>query len=298
VPWLLACGGDLLGSAGAPARPSVQRRDGRAGRRRAGAARVRLRAAGLRLGGAPDASVGALAGYGYAAALLFCVGAYLLAGLFFVRWLFRAARNLRVYSDARPWWPAAAVIGAWFVPVANLLLPGLLTADLAARSCPATSPERRRMRWLAAGWWLAFSLGQALWAASLLAWPAGVGGVQLQLSRAGGVSAGDALAGLANQVALSLVAAVVTTLAAALGIVLVHRVTGAQLARLATLTATPAVPSYRPEPFDRAEPADGPGPVAGLGGWAGPRVGDPAQIPAQRRPIGAPVPLANATIEP
>jgi hypothetical protein len=49
-------------------------------------------------------------------------------------WLYRARKNVEAFVGAAPQWAAGWTIGAWFIPVANMVLPALVMADVARNS--------------------------------------------------------------------------------------------------------------------------------------------------------------------
>lgn len=94
----------------------------------------------------PDAQLSAALGQ-YAALLV--------AGVLFVAWLGRARRNLVEFKgEARAFGPGWTV-GAWFIPIANLVLPPLVTADVAKGSTtdPATRRKLVALVWV---WWICY----------------------------------------------------------------------------------------------------------------------------------------------
>ncbi|AGL20895.1 DUF4328 domain-containing protein [Actinoplanes sp. N902-109] len=54
---------------------------------------------------------------------------YLLAGIPFIVWLRRAAQNLQAFGADLTWGPGWA-IGAWFIPLANVVLPLLMLSEI------------------------------------------------------------------------------------------------------------------------------------------------------------------------
>lgn len=78
----------------------------------------------------------------------------------FLAWLDRAARNLPALgaSDAIE---AEHVVGAFFVPMVNLVAAPWLVARVWLDSDP-TPPPRARMRRLLGGWWATFLAGAAV----------------------------------------------------------------------------------------------------------------------------------------
>jgi hypothetical protein len=80
--------------------------------------------------------------------------AALAAGACFIVWSYRARRNVDRLPGSQPYWPTGFTIGAWFIPLANLVLPCLVVADIARNSVdPRDSRGRRAMTALAAAWW-------------------------------------------------------------------------------------------------------------------------------------------------
>lgn len=55
-------------------------------------------------------------------------------------WLYRCRKNLDAFESAYPRWGAGWTIGAWFIPIANLVLVPLVFADVARNS--ARTAER------------------------------------------------------------------------------------------------------------------------------------------------------------
>jgi hypothetical protein len=80
--------------------------------------------------------------------------AALAAGACFIVWSYRARRNVDRLPGSQPYWPTGFTIGAWFIPLANLVLPCLVVADIARNSVdPRDTCGRRAMTALAAAWW-------------------------------------------------------------------------------------------------------------------------------------------------
>jgi hypothetical protein len=65
---------------------------------------------------------------------LVVAGASIAAFVLEVIWLYRARRNLDAFPEASPQWAAGWTIGAWFIPIANLVLPALVIADVVRNS--------------------------------------------------------------------------------------------------------------------------------------------------------------------
>lgn len=106
--------------------------------------------------------------------------ALLVSGVLFMLWLGRARRHLAEF-DGRPIYSPGWTVGAWLIPIANLIMPGLVVADV-ARWSTADETVRRQLRRLVWVWWACYgtqSLGgsvlsimrrQATIAVDRLAW--------------------------------------------------------------------------------------------------------------------------------
>jgi hypothetical protein len=84
----------------------------------------------------------------------------------FIVWQFRVAKNDEALDRPRPRFGPGWSIGAWFIPLANLVIPVLIVQDLwrgANPSTPRGDPAWRSARgsWLVGVWW-------AAWVVSLL----------------------------------------------------------------------------------------------------------------------------------
>jgi hypothetical protein len=182
-------------------------------------------------------------------------GCHLVAGGCFVVWLYRARANLGAFYDAYPRMSLGLAVGAWFIPVANFVLPGLVVADAARESVPPGegAPSRRR-RLVALVW--------SWWAVYVLATIAGVVGViagksqdlRLLLARlesGESVDLGSARQLFGELVVSRLPAALLWLAAAVLAIVVMHRINAAQYDRVDALRdlRPAAIPAQRaPEP--------------------------------------------------
>lgn len=78
--------------------------------------------------------------------------ALMLAGGVFIYWLSRARANAEILAPAGHRLARSWVIGGWFVPLANLVLPALVVTDIHS----AGRPEARSAAWLVASWWCAW----------------------------------------------------------------------------------------------------------------------------------------------
>jgi hypothetical protein len=87
------------------------------------------------------------------------------AGITFLVWLYRARRNLDAMPEVRAAWRSGWSVGVWFIPLANIVLVGAVTADVARNSDPAHARHMSRLVW---SWWVTLLLAQiALGVASL-----------------------------------------------------------------------------------------------------------------------------------
>lgn len=185
-----------------------------------------------RSGGSAPAAVAAAVELVVLAGLL--IG-YALAGLTFLGWLARAYRNVPALGGAPPRFGAGLAVGAWFIPVANWVLPYLVVADLArasATGADSSGPDRVAVR-LVRAWWPAFLGTGLLLAVGLAVGQAG------EMSRARSAMAGGRSVDLdlvrhvvGEQVLARLPAAVACLVTAVLAVTLVDRVTSGQYARL------------------------------------------------------------------
>jgi hypothetical protein len=74
----------------------------------------------------------------------------------FLVWLYRARRDLDRVPGARPAWGWGWTAVAWLVPVVNLILPGVIVAEVARESWPRPAPATRKgVTLLAWSWWVA-----------------------------------------------------------------------------------------------------------------------------------------------
>jgi len=65
-----------------------------------------------------------------AVAGLITIGALLFAGIAFICWLHRARTNIDAFGGSWMRWGPGWTIGAWFVPLANLVIPLLVVAEI------------------------------------------------------------------------------------------------------------------------------------------------------------------------
>jgi hypothetical protein len=146
-------------------------------------------------------------------------------------WMWRAATNTRLFGLARQRFGPGFAIGGWFIPLANLVIPGMQMADI-SRGTPATAvPEgARRSTALVWWWWITFIVGR-------LAFLAIPGGVRLgRIYR---------LSDLDTRVTLSIIGNVFVLVSAVLAILVVRRITTGQEAGAARLPDSTAMDPFR-----------------------------------------------------
>jgi len=97
--------------------------------------------------------------------------ALLFAGVLFMAWSGRARRNLANLPGAAPAYTPGWTIGAWFIPLANLIMPVLVIADIAKHSTPDQGTQRRlkRLVWVWWGCYLAHMIGSYAFATAIAA---------------------------------------------------------------------------------------------------------------------------------
>jgi Ca2+/Na+ antiporter len=127
-------------------------------------------------------------------------------------YLHRAARNTRIWDATPQRWGPGWAIGGWFVPLANLAIPGLLVGETWRRTPEAGNDRARPSNALIWTWW-------ALWVGGVLALRAHRNPGSLDALRAADTTRAVACAALA--------------LSCVLLIVIVRRLAGRQ-ARLTT----------------------------------------------------------------
>jgi hypothetical protein len=78
----------------------------------------------------------------------------LLAGIAVIAWLSRARRDLNPLPDATPDYSPGWAVAAWIIPIANLVMPGLVVADVAKNSAgrDGHGPSRGALLGLAWAW--------------------------------------------------------------------------------------------------------------------------------------------------
>jgi eukaryotic-like serine/threonine-protein kinase len=92
-------------------------------------------------------------------------------GVLFLAWFHRAYGNLRALGVAEPRYKRGWAIGAWFIPIVNLVLPKQMANDLWRASDPAMQPndpgwQGRPVAPLLHWWWAFYIVGSAVSAVS------------------------------------------------------------------------------------------------------------------------------------
>jgi hypothetical protein len=72
----------------------------------------------------------------------------------FVAWLYGARRNLDRIDRAQPKWGWGWTLAGWVIPVANVVVPAVVVADVARESMRSAGRRRATMSWLVLLWWL------------------------------------------------------------------------------------------------------------------------------------------------
>jgi hypothetical protein len=188
-------------------------------------------------GDAPGAAL--ISSYATAGGLILLTGT--LAWIFLAVWTFRVAANARVLGWRRG--SAGFAAGAWFIPVANWLLPAFIVAGVARAS------RLRRAGLAVWSWWSCWLVGLlALAAGTVLTWPAELGDIFGQVIDGATVDVDRAGQLLGYQIAGRLPGALLLVAAAVLGIFVVHGVTAAQYDRFDELRTPKVSPPPITEP--------------------------------------------------
>jgi hypothetical protein len=199
-------------------------------------------------------------------------------------WMWRAATNTGLFGVARQRFSAGFAIGAWFIPLANFVIPGMQMADI-WRGSPTDAPGgTRRSTALVWWWWITFLLGRI----TVFAAPGGV--------RLGRVYR---LSDLDTRVALSIIGNVFVAVSAVLAILVVRRITASQESGAARLSGAlgldPFTAMAAPAPYPATGPYATPGaypPAAYPPQSASPPAYPPAAYPPQPAPPPAYPPAA------
>ena len=139
----------------------------------------------------------------------------------FIIWQWRMAKNAELLGAQRPRFTPGWSIGAWFIPLANFVIPLLIFQDLWRASTPAARPDswrREEGSFLVGVWWTLFVLANVV-------------------SRTVNTDDGDSLDALRTTNEVLRGTFVLTIVAAALAIVVVVRLTRRFEARRAELGA-------------------------------------------------------------
>jgi hypothetical protein len=174
--------------------------------------------------------------------LALMVFVHLLAGALLAGWIHRAATNARVLGWSH--WSPGLAAGAWFIPLANWVMPPIFVAGVARASLWRHAD---RSVW---SWWLTWATGSAaLWVGTVLTFPTELRDLMSQVSDGATVDLGRTGELLGYQIAARLPGAGLLIAAAVLGIVVVEGVTTAQYDRFDRLRDTgaplPVVPAQR-----------------------------------------------------
>jgi Domain of unknown function (DUF4328) len=86
------------------------------------------------------------------------VGVVIAAAVMVIIWLWRARKNLDAFPEADPSMRAGWAIGGWFVPLANLVIPGRMMASVVRESLPGAGGAVA-MVWM---WWLGWIAGNGV----------------------------------------------------------------------------------------------------------------------------------------
>jgi hypothetical protein len=176
---------------------------------------------------------GAVLIFSYLGTVVLLAMTHVVAWALLAGWLYRAAGNGRALGWSSH--PAGLAAGAWYLPLANWILPPFIVADVA-----------RGSRWRHAGravwsWWLSWLAGvAALVAGTVLTWPAELGDIFAKVRGGETVNVDRASELLGHQIAGRLPGALLLLGAAVLGIVVIHGVTMAQYDRFDELRSDQA----------------------------------------------------------
>jgi hypothetical protein len=83
-------------------------------------------------------------------------GAFVAAGVLVIIWFYRARKNLDAFPDATPSMRAGWAISGWFIPFANLIIPGRVMASIVRDSLPGGGVG---LVWT---WWITWLAGNAV----------------------------------------------------------------------------------------------------------------------------------------
>src|SRR6266508_111508 len=199
------------------------------------------------------------------------VGCSLAAGVCFLVWLYRARANLGAFYDAHHRLPLGLAVGSWFLPVANLVLPGMVVADAARESVPPGDPRRRRrLVALVWSWWTVYVVATvAAFAGSFAGSTSERELLESRLRAGESVDVGRARELYGQLVVARLPGALLWLAAAVLVILVVHRINAAQYDRIDGFrqprpVSTPAPRAPEPASGVPAPASDVPAPASGV----------------------------------
>ena len=215
----------------------------------------------------------------------------------FICWFWAARNNAEIYAPNRGSLPAGWAIGGWFIPVAGLVMPGIVARDI-HRGTMAGRESARGAGGMITGWW--WSSYVAFWIMSLV--------VSVQNGRAR--NAADPLEHLHDLRSASeagIIALSVGVAAALLAITYVQTITRAQRARIREGGwHAPGQPWVYGMPYGYGAPMPGypmgmpvpmPMPMPGPGQPPMPAGSDafgmPVAMPTQDGPVQNPMPAAD-----
>ncbi|MET0627575.1 MAG: DUF4328 domain-containing protein [Acidimicrobiia bacterium] len=88
---------------------------------------------------------------------------FIATAVVFIIWQFRVAKNIEFLGRDRERFAPGWSIGAWFIPLANFVIPLLIFQDFWRATTPGTAPgsdwRDRRGSWLLGIWWAALLIG-------------------------------------------------------------------------------------------------------------------------------------------
>jgi Domain of unknown function (DUF4328)/Protein of unknown function (DUF2510) len=179
-----------------------------------------------------------LVGWATLASLVFLVP----AGILFIVWQWRSAKNAEALGRTGAQYGAGWSIGGWFIPLANLVIPVIILQDLWRSSDPESSPDswRTRPRSSLIRWW---------WGTIVVGWLAGRFGAN---TTAGTASVSQLRS--ANETASA--GAVLFVAASILAIFVVRRITDRQVdlrMSFASVGEAGARSGWYPDPSGRFE---------------------------------------------
>ncbi|WP_199510653.1 DUF4328 domain-containing protein [Nucisporomicrobium flavum] len=180
-----------------------------------------------------------------AGAGLLSITSLLFAGIAFICWLHRARTNLDAFGGTVLSWGAGWTIGAWFVPLGNLVIPILMINEVdRATDHRVQGWDTRRPGRAVFVWWA------VLWTAFLI------------LDRVVAVAVLGA-ADSTGSTALAALSAAVEVGAASAAIGLIRRITAGQEAVLSGAAGAPAEAFAQTPPFTQPAPTSAPFSAAG-----------------------------------